>query len=165
MHGLRVSRVGLKTYSFSTGCRYFVSPSAHKIAENLFEPHIQSGGLYVPSSKILRILCRGWGSNPRPQAYESCALPAELPRQVFYCCNFFATSDGTIPSLLPKFNLTLLFWTQNRLSFYNIVWVSYRNPSILRHHYDRVLLGVGGHTISQQVLVVHRELCLKRKDV
>ncbi len=26
-------------------------------------------------------LCRRWGSNPRPQAYESCALPTELPRQ------------------------------------------------------------------------------------
>ena len=25
-------------------------------------------------------MCRGWGSNPRPQAYESCALPTELPR-------------------------------------------------------------------------------------
>lgn len=28
--------------------------------------------------------CRGWGSNPRPQAYESCALPTELPRHVAY---------------------------------------------------------------------------------
>ena len=25
--------------------------------------------------------CRGWGSNPRPWAYESHALPTELPRQ------------------------------------------------------------------------------------
>ncbi len=24
------------------------------------------------------LLCQRWGSNPRPQAYESCALPTEL---------------------------------------------------------------------------------------
>ena len=27
-------------------------------------------------------MCRGWGLNPRPQAYESCALPTELPRHI-----------------------------------------------------------------------------------
>jgi hypothetical protein len=32
----------------------------------------------LPIYNRLSTLCRGWGLNPRPQAYESCALPTEL---------------------------------------------------------------------------------------
>ncbi len=32
----------------------------------------------------VREWCRGWESNPRPSAYETLALTAELPRQVIF---------------------------------------------------------------------------------
>ena len=38
-------------------------------------------------------MCRGWGLNPRPQAYESCALPTELPRQNYKKSNQLSPSE------------------------------------------------------------------------
>lgn len=38
------------------------------------------------------MLCRGRGSNSRPQAYESCALPTELPRHKAYLTYLSALS-------------------------------------------------------------------------
>ena len=34
----------------------------------------------------VKFMYQGWESNPRPQVYESCALPTELPWQNYLCC-------------------------------------------------------------------------------
>ena len=45
---------------------------------NPFDPHPAKQSLLLCFDKI-RIWCRGWGSNPRPQLYECCALPLSYP--------------------------------------------------------------------------------------
>ena len=41
---------------------------------------------YFPVTSGLPIIlkCQRWESNPRPQVYESCALPTELPWHIPY---------------------------------------------------------------------------------
>ena len=68
-------------------------PTASRVTGGCSTVELQS---QIPIGNKTR-LCRRWGSNPRPQAYESCALPTELPRrfdqfyfsftsQTFYFC-------------------------------------------------------------------------------
>ena len=59
-------------------------PTASRVTGGCSTVELQS---QIPIGNKTR-LCRRWGSNPRPQAYESCALPTELPRQKANCFAF-----------------------------------------------------------------------------
>src|ERR1035437_4985669 len=61
-------------------------------------------------------MCRRWGSNPRPQAYESCALPTELPRHSVFRREQNITKNGTKRYFLRYYSCVLRRPESNRQS-------------------------------------------------
>ena len=88
---------------------------------------------------------RGWASIPRPAAYESAALPTELPRQAVFPIHLLAgdslTNQGLMSPLLFQLSYGARMPLRSGSGFASAVGAEFRSVLQLssRHDYSREL--------------------------
>ena len=92
-----------------------------------------------------QIQWRGWASIPRPAAYESAALPTELPRQAVFPIHLLAgdslTNQGLMSPLLFQLSYGARMPLRSGSGFASAVGAEFRSVLQLssRHDYSREL--------------------------